>query len=68
MRGRIVPAGVCSAVSGWPQEGWTPSTAAVPRNRCPASTAASSVVVKELHGNVVFENTYKENVWAFIID
>ena len=57
MRGRIVPAGVCSAVSGWPQEGWTPSTAAVPRNRRPASTAASSVIVKELHGNVVFENT-----------
>ena len=57
MRGRIVPAGVCCAVSGWPQEGWTPSTAAVPRNRRPASTAASSVIVKELHGNVVFENT-----------
>ena len=57
MRGRIVTAGVCCAVSCRTQKGRTPSTAAVPRNRGPASTAASSVVVKELHGNVVFENT-----------
>ena len=59
MRGRIVPAGVCcGAVSGRTQEGGTPATpAAVPRDRGPASTTAPSVIVEELHGNVVLENT-----------